>query len=402
MTIPFNDNIFRIVLSSPAKDSKYTRAEILAGQSPTESTSNEQQPENIKFQANLFTKTQVFHKNLESGEVLEFVQEMLGTAFMQYTAWDGKREYAAKVTKKGKLLTTSKVMPTVAPTNFTPGSFNKQKKHVIQEGEKIPVLVDMGVFTKDYKIAKYDKFQQINRFIELIADQTKTLAPGTIVNVIDFGCGKSYLTFLVYYYFAVRLGTNVNICGLDLKEDVIDNCNAASQKYGYADNGLHFVKGDIGTQAAPPLTTWGCDGSFNIVISLHACDTATDHAIFNAIKWGASLIMAVPCCQHELRNQIKPKTLNILSTYGIIEERFAALATDAIRANLLKYAGYNTQIIEFAPFESTAKNLMIRAKKKTQPNSGKPHDALEAVKKLQAEFGFAPALLRLLEETFSC
>jgi len=376
--LPFDQSIHKIVLSDPGKNSAYTRAEIVRN--------------GEKYQATMFTQKQVFHENLQKSDVKAFVEALLGSTFSQYTAWDGKREYAARVTKKGKLLTTSKASNQQPAENFQGNTFNKQKNHIIQEGECIPALVDMGVFTKEYKIAAHmhDKFQQINRFIELVADETKKLSDGIPINIIDFGCGKSYLTFLVYHYFTAIRKLPVNICGLDLNESVIESCTKAAKKYGY--DSLSFKLGDIGKQDIPPINDWGKAGTFNIVISLHACDTATDYALFNAVKWQADLICAVPCCQHELRRQMKPRTLDIFSDYGIIEERVASLATDAIRAKLLEYAGYKAQIIEFTDMEHTAKNLMIRARR-----GRKNPEALASVQKIISEFSFEPTLLQLLQ-----
>ena len=373
----FNQDIYKIILSAPVKNAQYNRIEIISGDG--------------QYQASMFTAKQVFHKNLQPREVEPFIKEHLGPTFLQYTAWDGTREYSARVTKKGKMLTSSKVT-TQQPRrqNFADG-FNKQKNHIIQEGAQIPALVDMGVFTKEYKVVAqmHDKFRQINRFIELVADETKNLQPGTTVNIIDFGCGKSYLTFLVYHYFVEIRKLDANICGMDLDPHVIETCTKAAEKYGYTS--LEFMLGDIGKQIAPPVTGWGRDGTFNIVISLHACDTATDYAIYNAVRWNADLICAVPCCQHELRNQMKPANLDIFSAYGTIEERIASLATDAIRAKLLEHMGYKTQIIEFTGMEHTAKNLMIRARRGSRnPN------AMDSVEKLLREFAFEPTLMKLL------
>ena len=380
--LSFNNNIYKIVLSNPTKaNSTYARIEILSN--------------GEKFQASMFTDKQVFHKNLQPNEVEAFVLEQLAANFVQYTAWDNNHEYAAKVTKKGKMLTSSKLIKSPpARQDFAGVGFNKQKKHIIQEGDNIPALVDMGIFTTDYKVIsdKQDKFRQINRFIELIADEAKSIKDGTTVNIIDFGCGKSYLTFLTYHYFTNIRKLRVNICGLDLKKSVIENCTAAAQKYGY--DSLTFKLGDIGKQATPPLESWNAPNAFNIVISLHACDTATDYALFNAIKWKANLIYVAPCCQHELNKQIKPQTLDILSDYGLIQERFAALATDAIRAKLLEAVGYKTQVIEFIDTEHTPKNIMIRAKRTKKLNP----QAIESVKALTNEFSFNPTLLYLLQE----
>jgi len=379
--LPFNENIYKIILSNPAKNNSggYTRTEIISNRD--------------RYQASMFTAKHVIHKNLQKSEVKAFVEELLGLEFLQYTAWDGKYEHTARVTKKGKLLTSSNAsnqQPRIR--NFKGSTFDKQKNHIIQEGERIPALVDMGVFTKEYKVAAqmHDKFQQINRFIELIADETKSITKETTVNIIDFGCGKSYLTFLVYHYFTEIRQFQVNICGLDSNESIIESCTKASVKYGY--NSLFFKLGDIGEQSLPPIDTWGGNGTFNIIISLHACDTATDYALYNAVKWNADLICAVPCCQHELRSQMKPAILDIFSEYGIIEERIASLATDAIRAKLLEYAGYKAQIIEFSDLEHTAKNLMIRARR------GKRNlKALDSVQRIANEFSFEPTLMKLFQ-----
>jgi len=379
--LPFNKNIHKIILSAPTKNAQYTRAVILAN--------------NNKFQASLHTKTQVFHKNLQGNDVIDFVVSLLGTDFTQYTAWDGEQEFSARVTKKGKLLTNSKPQITQKYTSFVDNTFNKQKNHIITEGDYIPALVDLGVFTKENKVAAgmYDKFQQINRFVELVDDEAKKIPKNTVVNIIDFGCGKSYLTFLLYYYFVEKRGICANICGMDLNESVIDNCTSAAEKYGYSS--ITFLSGDIGKLDAPPLSQWETTGAYNIVISLHACDTATDHAIYNAVKWDADLILAAPCCQHELRNQMRPRTFNIFAEYGIIEERFASLATDAIRAKLLEYVGYRTQIIEFTTPEFTAKNLLIRARRDTIKTSPNPN-ILAQIQSLLDEFEFRPTLVELL------
>lgn len=376
----FNEKIFKIILSKPAKTAgSFQRVEILRSGG--------------KYQASTFTDTKVTHTNHDAESVREFISGLFGAEFLCYTAWDGEFEFSARVTKRGRVL-SSRRKAAATPGDFAEG-FNRRKNYIISEGENIPALVDIGVFTKEFKVAAQmrDKFSQINRFLELLADETRALPAGTIVNIIDFGCGKSYLTFLVYHYFSEIQKLPANICGLDLNAEVVEKCAAAAKKYGYSP--LEFRQGDIGSLAAPTFENWGERGTFNIVISLHACDTATDHALFFAVRHVADLVCAVPCCQHELRAQMRPKSLGLFAEYGIIEERIASLATDAIRAKALEACGYKAQIIEFVPMEHTAKNLLIRARKtKKIPRFEVPGE----IKKIVEEFSFEPTILKLLRE----
>ena len=235
---------------------------------------------------------------------------------------------------------------------------NRKKQYVLYTGCTIDFLVDLGIQDKNGNINKsrYDKYKQINRYLEFVRDILPHLDKDRQIRIIDFGCGKSYLTFALYYYLHEMLGYNLSVVGLDLKEDVIQKCNTLSEKYGYEN--LKFIRGDI--------ATYEDTQDVDMVVSLHACDTATDFALLKAISWNAKVIFAVPCCQHEVNRQLKSDLLAPALKYGLIKERMAALLTDAVRANLLEEMGYDTDVLEFIDMEHTPKNILIRGVKRTK------------------------------------
>lgn len=339
----------------------------------------------FQYQIEKFTERQAFHINIEESDLYETLNTYFGTEYLQLSAWTKEWEYQGKISKKGKLLMNrrkSEKEQTVRRGN------NREKQYCISEGKAIPPLVDMGIFSKEGKVihSQYDKYRQINRFLELVEDELEEL-PNEPLNIIDFGCGKSYLTFLLYYYLVEVKHMDVRITGLDLKADVIKRCQQTAQKYGYEN--LRFEQGDIqGYEQSEPV---------HMVITLHACDTATDYAIYNAIRWNAKVILSVPCCQHELNGQMRDNHLPILSRYGIIKERTSALMTDAIRGNLLEYSGYRTQLVEFIDMEHSPKNILIRAVKTKLPET-KRKKALQEIEEIREMFGFNPTLYRLLTE----
>ena len=309
----------------------------------------------LVFQAAQYTKTQVFHKNIEETQIKSWIQELIENEFKQTQIRCADKEYTILSGKKGNVTIKERQLKVCEKPEKKDLSHNRKKTYILPEGTAVPFLVDLGVMTSEGKIVrtKYDKYRQINRFLEFIQDVLPELPKNRPLTIIDFGCGKSYLTFAMYYYLKVLMGYEVHMIGLDLKSEVIRHCNELALKYGYEH--LEFIHGDIadfeGTDAV------------DMVVTLHACDTATDYALYKAVRWNAKVILSVPCCQHELNGQISNETLNAVFQYGLLKERMAALMTDGLRGQLLEVVGYKTQILEFIDMEHTPKNILIRAVK---------------------------------------
>ena len=347
----------------------------------------------LVFQSAAYTKTQVFHKNLSKRELLEEVEKIL-PLYKQVQLQTSGAELTALINKKGKAAIKVKKQnnPVVAKLSSDKSHLlhNRTKKYILPEGVAVPFLKDLGVMTAEGKIVrtKYDKYRQINRFLEFIEDVLPHLPKDREITILDFGCGKSYLTFAMYYYLKELKGYDIRIIGLDLKKDVIKNCSRLAVKYGY--DKLNFYEGSI--EEFEGVT------QVDMVVTLHACDTATDYALYKALRWGAAVILSVPCCQHELNKQISVSELEPITDYGILKERFCALATDGIRAKILEEQGYDTQILEFIDMEHTPKNLLIRALQRKKPSAKKKEKASKEVNAFCEQFGFAPTLWKLLQE----
>ena len=382
-----NREFIRAVISSP-KEKEGTAVLLECGTEPVQGILKikvrplEKRGE-LMFQLEAFTKTQAFHRNLNpeaAGEILAVVMERFGQMQLETVSQD----CTVLISKKGKVTIRRKQKKIRAKAADL--SHNRKKRYILEEGIPVPFLQDLGVMTKEGKIVRtrYDKFRQINRFLEFIEDILPQLPSDREITILDFGCGKSYLTFAMYYYFRELKKLDVNIIGLDLKEDVIAICNGLAEKYGYEK--LHFYQGDIASYT-------GRD-EVDMVVTLHACDTATDYALEKAVKWNAKVILSVPCCQHELNRQIANKELYPIMDYGILKERMAALLTDGIRAKLLENAGYETQILEFIDMEHTPKNLLIRAVKRQEGSKKLP----EELKVCMEAYHVKPTLADLLTE----
>lgn len=373
------ENLTGITISNPQKTEPLVKIKI--------------RPMEIKgttgYQIEEFTKTQAFHKNVTLPELQKLFPAYFENRFRQAQIKLSGEEIQVLVSKKGTVSILRKKTKAEALPKL-PLSHNRTKNYILAEGTPVPFLVELGVMTKDGTVtkAKYDKFRQINRFLEFVQDILPSLPHDRTITILDFGCGKSYLTFAIYHFLKVLHGRDVRIIGLDLKKDVIANCNRLAKRLGYSE--LTFLHGDIADYEGMKQV--------DMVVTLHACDTATDFALAKAIGWNASVILSVPCCQHELNKQLNNDELAPLLKYGLIKERTAALFTDAIRGNLLEAAGYQTQILEFIDMEHTPKNILLRAVRKQTPDADTLQKKLKELEPTLQFLQVKPTLYRLLEQ----
>lgn len=375
-----NIDLVSIIISNPRQAEEIQKIKIrpvLMQKSPKQGLFAKE--EQLYFQMESFTKKQAFHKNLEKEAMMEEISACL-QKYKQVQMLTKTETIHGLISKKGKVTIKKKKIGGRQKTL----SHNRKKQYILQEGKPVGFLIDLGVMTKEGKIVrtKYDKFRQINRFLEFIEDILPELPKDREITIIDFGCGKSYLTFAMYHYLKVLKNYDIRIIGLDLKEDVIAYCNKLRTKYGY--DKLDFYVGNI--------EHFNGVDQVDMVVTLHACDTATDFALHKAVTWKAGVILSVPCCQHELNWQIHNETLAPILDYGLLKERMAALATDGLRAKLLEMEGYKTQILEFIDMEHTPKNILIRAVKRENPVLVQTDSYQDCVRML----GVEPTLEKLL------
>ena len=313
--------------------------------------------EQLYFQTSVSDGKKEFHKNYEKAELLEQLDHWLRKDYRQLQMDTTTQSIQALVSKKGKTTVKQKIARDMRSARVL--DHNRKKRYLLEEGTPIPFLVDLGVMIAEGAIvrSRYDKFRQINRYLEFVEDILPELDKDRELTLIDFGCGKSYLTFALYYYLTVKKQYRIRMIGLDLKKDVMEHCQELAEKYGY--DRLTFLTGDIADYDGVELV--------DMVVSLHACDTATDYALEKALQWNAKVIFAVPCCHHELNRQMHSTEMNPVLKYGLIQERMAALMTDAFRADVLELEGYQVQVLEFIDMEHTPKNILIRAVKQNTP-----------------------------------
>lgn len=344
--------------------------------------------DSLYFQVSRYTDKQVFHENMTAEDALETLSGWILHDFRQAQIRMQDEMVTVLVSKKGKATIKSKKAACVETQNL---EHNRKKQYIIEEGTAVPFMIDLGVMTESGKIirTRYDKYRQINRFLEFIEDILPELPTDRTVHIIDFGCGKSYLTFAMYYYLKVLKHYDIRITGLDLKQKVIEDCQALADRYGY--DGLQFLCGDI--------ADYNGTDEVDMVVTLHACDTATDYALYKAVKWYASVILSVPCCQHELNRKMQCETLSGAFQYGLIKERTAALMTDAMRGQLLEMKGYKTQLLEFIDMEHTPKNILIRGVKSRGllPKAARKQQ-MENYQKCRDFFGAELTLEKLFKE----
>lgn len=352
----------------------------------------------VCYQVEEFRGKQVFHDNKTKEELLSSCQEWFliksnnpeHVLFKQAQIQCRTQLIHILISKKGKLTVKTKNIKYVGDGQDVEAnlSHNRKKTYLLKEGIAVPFLVDLGVMTKEGKIvqSKYDKYRQINRFLEFVLDILPHLESERELTIIDFGCGKSYLTFAMYYYLKELKGYSIKMIGLDLKEDVIQHCNKLSKRYGY-DN-LHFIYGDI--------ADYNDVNEVDMVVTLHACDTATDYALYKAVKWNAKVILSVPCCQHEWNQQMKDEPMRNIIKYGLIKEKVSALYTDALRGNILEANGYKTNLLEFIDMEHTPKNILIRSTKNKVRDSWKEAEVKKDIEDTMKFFEVNPTLYQLL------
>ncbi len=343
------------------------------------------------FQFSYYKKTSVKHENIFEDEldIIEKIFLIMSDNFKQCNIFSDK-EITLLMNKK-RMFKITGLKDNMNCGKYNIKSHNKEKNYILKDGEKIDWLIKLGIMSKDGFVlnSKQKKFRQINRFLEMIDDVSKYLPENSLI--IDMGCGKSYLTFAMYYYLNLVKNKNVYIKGFDLKKDVVEYCGRLAFDFNFKN--LEFSFGDISD--IEKLIE-----KADMVVALHACDTATDYALYNAVKWKSKVILSVPCCQHEVFKQVENDLLKNMFSHGVLKERFSSLLTDSVRAETLELCGYSVSVMEFIDMEHTPKNIMIRAIKKEV--TGDLRCKLETYENLLKQFNINPTIYKLLKDSFLC
>ena len=365
-----NDILVKLVLSAPRRKSQEVKRIVIR---PVIIGTG------MMYQAELHFVNKVTHINMSSFEAADFTFDSVNSDFKQVNIFTTENDIQILANKPASPRITKK-KPSMTREVLT---HNKKKQYLISEGEPCDFLIKLGVMDESGKVfpKHYSKFRQINRFLEIVDDSVNIFDSSKTLKIIDFGCGKSYLTFALYYYFKILKGRKVQITGLDLKKNVIDLCSNIANELNY--NELKFELGDIADYKDS-----GCD----MVVTLHACDTATDYALINAVNWNSKLILSVPCCQHELFKQVKNETLDPMLKHGIIKDKFTELITDGLRGLKLESKGYDVSMIEFTSLEHTSKNIMIKAVKNDKKTAAKMQKAQDEYERMKKEFNLKPCI----------
>jgi len=303
-----------------------------------------------RFQFEKRFEKRVLHENQEAAAALESAIALVRDSYKQAVLFLKEADYHILSSGRGNV----RIIEQKSSHIEREPSHDRLKNYRLAKGQPTDYLVHLGIMNAEGEVfqKKYDKYRQINKFLEFVDDAfNKADLPSKNLRIIDFGCGKAYLTFALYHHLTRIRGFSVEATGLDLKEEVIGFCNQTAADLGY--QSLSFAVGDI---ASYPFSE-----KAQLVVTLHACDTATDEALLRAIQWQTDIILSVPCCQHELFPKISHPALKPLLKHGILKERLSSLVTDALRASLLEAFGYEVSVMEFIDIEHTPKNVLIRA-----------------------------------------
>lgn len=336
----------------------------------------------LMFQEEYTFEKKVMHRNLSGEDAFAEACRLAAEDFKQMNIFTLSEDIQVLASKPAKARITTKPATKGMPSL----EHNKTKNYILADGEPCDFLMRLGVMDDRGKVVPkhYSKFRQINRYLEIVDDVFPYLPKDKTLKIIDFGCGKAYLTFALYYYLKVKQNRDVEIIGLDLKKDVIRFCSKIASDLHY--DGLKFLMGDIADYT---------NDHADMVVTLHACDTATDYALINAVSWNTKVILSVPCCQHELFSQIKNDIHQPMLKYGILKDRLTEYLTDGLRGLKLESCGYDVAMIEFTSLEHTARNIMIKAVKSGSPDSARAAKAQKEYEALRDFYQVKPTIEKL-------